>query len=72
MTLARLTAAALAASLLAACTSAPAPGGRSVTIERTTFGIPHITAPDWEGIAYGTAYAHAQDNVCQTAEHLVT
>ncbi|BEP41792.1 acylase [Variovorax sp. V15] len=60
------------AALLAACASAPPPGGRSVTIERTTFGIAHITAPDYEGLAYGSAYAHAQDNVCQTAEHLLT
>ncbi|XPG45629.1 penicillin acylase family protein [Variovorax sp. KK3] len=43
-----------------------------MTIERTTYGIAHITAPDDEGIAYGVAYAHAQDNVCQTAEHLLT
>lgn len=57
---------------LAACASAPPPGSRSVTIERTTYGIAHITAPDYEGIAYGVAYAHAQDNVCQTAEHLLT
>jgi acyl-homoserine-lactone acylase len=55
-----------------ACASAPPSGGRSVTIERTTFGIAHITAPDYEGLAYGSAYAHAQDNVCQTAEHLLT
>jgi len=60
------------AALIGACASTPSPGSRSVTIQRTTFGIPHITAPDWEGIAYGTAYAHAQDNVCQTAEHLLT
>ncbi|CAN7382269.1 penicillin acylase family protein [Variovorax sp. LjRoot290] len=60
------------AALLAACASNPAPGSRSVTIERTTYGIAHITAPDYEGIAYGVAYAHAQDNVCQTAEHLLT
>ena len=60
------------AALLAACASAPPPGGRHVTIERTTFGIAHITAPDYEGLAYGSAYAHAQDNVCQTAEHLLT
>src|SRR4051812_35895209 len=59
-------------ALLAACASAPPPDARTVTIERTTFGIPHITAADDEGLAYGTAYAHAQDNVCQTAEHLVT
>ena len=58
--------------LIAACATTPAPGSRSVTIERTTFGIAHVTASDWEGIAYGTAYAHAQDNVCQTAEHLLT
>jgi acyl-homoserine-lactone acylase len=60
------------AALLAACASAPPPTGRSVTIERTAFGIAHITAPDYEGLAYGSAYAHAQDNVCQTAEHLLT
>jgi acyl-homoserine-lactone acylase len=60
------------AALLAACASTPPPGSRNVTIERTTFGIAHITAPDYEGLAYGSAYAHAQDNVCQTAEHLLT
>jgi acyl-homoserine-lactone acylase len=59
-------------ALIGACTSAPIAGSRNVTIQRTTLGIAHITAPDWEGIAYGTAYAHAQDNVCQTAEHLLT
>jgi len=59
-------------ALLGACATAPAPGARSVTIERTTYGIAHITAPDYEGVAYGVAYAHAQDNVCQTAEHLLT
>ncbi|MDP9916078.1 acyl-homoserine-lactone acylase [Variovorax boronicumulans] len=59
-------------ALLGACASTPPPGSRSVSIERTTFGIAHITAPDYEGLAYGTAYAHAQDNVCQTAEHLLT
>jgi acyl-homoserine-lactone acylase len=60
------------AALLGACVSAPPSSGRSVTIERTTYGIAHITASDYEGLAYGTAYAHAQDNVCQTAEHLLT
>ena len=59
-------------ALIGACASTPTAGSRNVTIQRTTFGIAHVTAPDWEGIAYGTAYAHAQDNVCQTAEHLLT
>ena len=59
-------------ALIGACASTPIAGSRNVTIQRTTFGIAHITAPDWEGIAYGTAYAHAQDNVCQTADHLLT
>jgi hypothetical protein len=31
-----------------------------------------VVAPDLEPLAYGAAYAHAEDNVCQTAEHLVT
>ena len=69
----RLTASCVALSaLIGACASTPTAGSRNVTIQRTTFGIAHIIAPDWEGIAYGTAYAHAQDNVCQTAEHLLT
>ena len=59
-------------ALIGACAITPTTGSRSVTIQRTTFGIAHVSAPDWEGIAYGTAYAHAQDNVCQTAEHLLT
>ncbi|MDB5733079.1 MAG: acylase, partial [Variovorax sp.] len=60
------------AALLGACASTPAPGSRSVQIERTTYGIAHITAGDHEGIGFGVAYAHTQDNVCQTAEHLLT
>lgn len=62
-----------AAALLAGCASGPnAPGDRSVSITRTTFGIPHITANDPESLAYGVAYAYAQDNVCMTADQLVT
>jgi acyl-homoserine-lactone acylase len=62
------------ACVLAACSQMPtnSSGPRSATIERTAFGVAHITAPDHESLAYGVAYAHAQDNVCQTAQHLVT
>jgi acyl-homoserine-lactone acylase len=60
-------------AVLSGCAAtSPTEGARGVTIERTTHGIAHVTAPDHEGLAYGTAYAHAQDNVCQTAEHLLT
>jgi acyl-homoserine-lactone acylase len=45
---------------------------RTASIQRTAYGVPHITAPDLESLAYGVAYAHAQDNFCQTAEHLIT
>lgn len=68
-------AAASAALLLAGCAATgtpPAGGDGSVTIQRTTFGIPHITAQDPESLAYGVAYAYAQDNVCMTADQLVT
>jgi acyl-homoserine-lactone acylase len=45
---------------------------REITIQRTSYGIAHIQARDFEDLAYGFAYAHAQDNVCKTLEFLVT
>ena len=65
---------------IVACTTAPnvapgavaAPPSGAVQISRTANGIAHIVAADAEMLAYGVAYAHAQDNVCQTAEALVT
>lgn len=65
------TGAAVIATLVAGCAASPEPV-RSVQIQRTAHGIAHIEAPDYESLAYGVAYAHAQDNVCQTANHLVT
>ena len=40
-------------------------------------GAPHTAwrifqAGDYQSLGYGVAYAHAQDNVCQTADFLVT
>lgn len=65
-----------AAALLAACATPPAGGptadARTATIQRTAHGVAHIQAPDLETLAYGVAYAHAEDNVCQTANQLVT
>ena len=70
----KISAAAAVACILAACGQMPMKSTheRSAQIERTAFGVAHITAPDYESLAYGVAYAHAQDNVCQTAQHLVT
>ncbi len=64
-------AAVLAAAALAGCGAATQPAPE-VTIQRTTHGIAHIEAPDYESLAYGVAYAHAADNLCQTANQLVT
>ena len=67
--LAAIVAAALAT--LTGCAGNPsAPAAASLS--RTANGVAHISAPDAETLAYGMAYAHAQDNVCQTAEALVT
>jgi acyl-homoserine-lactone acylase len=62
-----------AAALLAGCaTSTQTPDARTATVQRTANGVAHVSAPDAETLAYGVAYAHAQDNVCQTANQLVT
>lgn len=65
-------AALLALSAALAVCAALAPASRTVTIERTAYGIAHITASGYEALGFGSAYAHAQDNVCNTAQHLVT
>ena len=70
--LARGATAATLAALLAACASVAPSAPRIATIQRTANGVPHISAPDFESLAYGVAYAHAQDNVCQTAQQLLT
>ena len=62
----------VAAAVLVGCANTPQPGARMVQIDRTTYGIAHVTASDYEGIGYGVAYAYAQDNLCLTAEHLLT
>jgi acyl-homoserine-lactone acylase len=43
----------------------------SAEIQRTEFGIPHITAQDYKGLGYGLGYAFASDNVCSFAAEVV-
>ncbi len=60
-------------ALLAACaTQSTGPDARTATIQRTAYGVPHISAPDSETLAYGVGYAYAQDNVCMFADQMVT
>ena len=61
-----------AAALLSACATIGGPDARTASIQRTANGVAHITAPDPETLAFGMAYAYAQDNVCMTADQLVT
>lgn len=58
---------------------APAPGPAvtdaspmHVEIRRTTDGIPHIKAADWESLGLGEGYAQATDTLCTMAEAYVT
>ena len=57
----------LAALILGGCATPPAAiDPRAVILERTDFHVVHITAQNYETLAYGVAYAHAEDNVCTT------
>ena len=58
-------------ALIAGCAILPG-GERTATIQRTSHGVAHVRADDFETLAFGMAYAYAQDNVCLTAQHLVT
>jgi len=43
-----------------------------VEVARTAHGIPHVRADDFRSLAYGLAYAYAQDNVCMFADAVLT
>ena len=40
-------------------------------IQRTEFGIPHITANNYKGLGYGVGYSFAEDNFCSLAREVV-
>jgi acyl-homoserine-lactone acylase len=41
-------------------------------IQRTKYGVPHITAKNIQSLAAGFAYAYARDNICTIANEYVT
>lgn len=43
-----------------------------VEVARTSHGVPHVRAADYRSLAYGLAYAYAQDNVCMFADSVLT
>jgi acyl-homoserine-lactone acylase len=53
--------------------SKPPPPGRqySVTLRRTSYGIPHILANDFLSLGFGQGYAMAQDHACTLADQMV-
>ena len=67
--------AALAAAALAILAmAAPAADAKPLEakIQRTKYGVPHITAKSIKSLAAGFAYAFAQDNICTIAAEYVT
>ncbi|MGW6443398.1 penicillin acylase family protein [Lentzea sp. NPDC055074] len=65
----------LALSLVVAgvlATSPPAVASGGTVIRRTSYGIPHVLAPDHRGVGQGLGYAFAEDNACVMAEIVVT
>ena len=47
------------------------PSHFTARLQRTTYGIPHVTAWDYGGLGYGYGYAFAQDNLCELMNSLV-
>ncbi len=43
----------------------------TATITRTTDGVPHITAPDYQGLMYGQGWASAEDHACDLADQVI-
>jgi acyl-homoserine-lactone acylase len=51
---------------------APADGVPRATISRTSYGIPHVVADDFESLGFGQGFAAAEDSVCLLADTLLT
>ena len=64
----------LALLLLAGLAFAPGAEGKVLRakVERTKYGIPHVTAPNLRSLAAGYAFAFAEDNICTIANEYVT
>ncbi|MFP5220582.1 MAG: penicillin acylase family protein [Actinomycetes bacterium] len=70
--LAAVAAIAVAAPPLAAVPAQAQEAGPSAQVIRTSYGIPHITADDFESLAFGQAFAAAEDIACSLADTLLT
>jgi len=46
-------------------------GPFSAEIRWTSYGVPHILADDWGGLAYGMGYAHARDAGCTLMDQII-
>ncbi|WP_433615851.1 penicillin acylase family protein [Dactylosporangium sp. CA-139114] len=55
----------------AAAADAVAAGGYSAVIKRTSYGVPHITAANLGSVAFGQAWAYAEDRFCDLADQIV-
>jgi acyl-homoserine-lactone acylase len=66
----RLSAAGVITAALLSATSSQA--AHRAEISRTSYGIPHVTAGDWQSLGFGEAYAYAEDNLCMLADKIVT
>jgi acyl-homoserine-lactone acylase len=51
---------------------APSDGVHRATIARTSHGIPHIVAGDYESLGFGNGFATAETSACVLADTLVT
>ncbi len=52
--------------------AAPAAPAYTATIERTSHGIPHVTADSWGDLGFGSGYAAAETSTCTLADTLLT
>ncbi|WP_432839136.1 penicillin acylase family protein [Dactylosporangium sp. CA-092794] len=46
-------------------------GGYAAVIKRTSYGVPHISAANVGSVAFGQAWAYAEDRFCDLADQIV-
>ena len=68
----RIRASVVLGATIAAMACASSAAAIDATVQWTRYGVPHVTAQDYQSLGYGYGYAVARDRLCLLADRIIT